>query len=98
MIMENVNVVASILQTGAVGAMLIMTWRLMVRKDKKSYDMIEAQNQERREMYKNMEELVREVTNALAYKNVTDDKMAAAVDKLAEQFRDLRNTLQGRQS
>lgn len=97
MIAETVNLIAPILQTGAVGAMLLLTWRLMTKKDKKSYEMIEAQNQERREMYHSMEELVREVTVALTYKNVTDDKMAAAIEKLSEQFRDLREALKEKQ-
>ena len=80
-----------ILQTGAVGVMLIMTWRLMVKKDKKSYEMIEAMNEERRELYDAHSEMVAEVTAALVNKNNTDDKMATAITKLAEEFRDLRD-------
>lgn len=82
MVAEVISIVAPILQTGAVGAMLVMVWRLMVRKDKKIYD-----------MYDSMEELVREVTNALVYKNVTDDKMSEAVKKLTEQLREVRDQL-----
>ena len=78
-----------IIQTGAVGCMLIMTWRLMVKKDRKSYEMIDAQNKERKEMYDNMEELVKEVTSALVYKNVTDDKMAGAIEKLTASLQNL---------
>ena len=84
---------APILQTGAVGAMLIMVWRLMVRKDKASYEMIKAQNEERKEMYKSHSELIQEVTAALVDKNNTDDKMATAVMKLAEELRDIREVL-----
>lgn len=89
------EIIAPILQTGAVGAMLVMSWRYMTSKDKEMSEVTRAQNKERKEMYKNMEELVREVTTALAYKNVTDDKMSAAVDKLAEQQRELRQALRG---
>lgn len=82
MVAEVLSIVAPILQTGAVGAMLIMTWRLMVRKDKKIY-----------EMFDGMEELIREVTSALVYKNVTDDKMSEAIKKLTEQLREVRELL-----
>jgi uncharacterized coiled-coil protein SlyX len=88
-----IEIIAPILQTGAVGAMLIMTWRLMVNKDRKSYQMIEAQNEERRTMYKNMEELVKEVTSALVYKNVTDDKMAGALEKLTTSLQSIQAQL-----
>jgi hypothetical protein len=87
------EIIAPILQTGAVGAMLIMTWRLMVSKDRKSYDMINAQNEERRQMYKNMEELVKEVTSALVYKNVTDDKMADAISKLTVSLQEIKGKI-----
>jgi len=86
-----------LMQTGAVGTMLIMTWRLMVKKDKKSYEMIEAQNQERREMYDNMSELVKEVTAALTNKNNTDDKMSEAVKKLTEQSREMKQVIKDTQ-
>lgn len=82
-----------ILNAGAVGAMLIMTWRLMVKKDKKNYEMIEALNKERKEMYNNMSELVKEVTIALTNKNHTDDKMAEAIKKLTDQLRDMQQTI-----
>lgn len=87
------DVIMPIVQTGAVGGMLIMVWRWSVSKDKDNYGLIKALNKERKEMYENMSELVREVTTALAYKNVTDDKMSTAVDKLAEQQRELRHAL-----
>lgn len=82
-----------ILQTGAVGAMLIMTWRLMVKKDKKSYEMIEAMNEERREMYQSHSEMVREVTEALSNKNHTDQLMSSALEKLIEELRRLKESL-----
>ena len=87
------DVVLPVVQTGAVGAMLIMTWKLMVKKDQKSYTMIEEQNKERKEMYESMKELIAEVTAALVNKNATDDKMSLAVDKLAEQLRGLKERL-----
>lgn len=80
-------------QLGAVGVMLGMVWRLMVAKDKKSYEMIDAHNKERAKMYRNMQELVVEVTAALVNKNNTDDKMSVAATKLAEELRDLRDVL-----
>ena len=75
---------------GVLGITLGLVWRLMVRKDKKSYEMIKEMNEERKEMYESHGELIREVTKALVDKNNTDDKMAAAVTKLAEELRDLR--------
>jgi hypothetical protein len=85
-----VDLTGPILQTGAVGAMMIMVWRLMIKKDKKSYEMIAEHNAERKEMYQAHTELIQEVTAALTDKNNTDDKMAAAIIKLAEELRDLR--------
>ena len=77
---------------GVLGIFLGMVWVLMVKKDKKSYEMIDAQNVERKAMYESHSELIKEVTSALVDKNNTDDKMAAAVSKLAEELRDLRHT------
>lgn len=76
---------------GALGIMLGLVWRLLIKKDKKSYEMLETMNEERKEMYESQSELIREVTKALVDKNNTDDKMAAAVTKLAEELRDLRD-------
>ena len=67
-----------------------MVWVPMVKKDKKSYDLIEKQNEERKDMYASQSEIIKEVVKALVDKNNTDDKMAAAVSKLAEELRDLR--------
>lgn len=90
---ESFDIVFQILQTGAVGAMLIMTWRLMVKKDRKSYEMIEAMNKERKELYDTHSEMVAEVTAALVNKNNTDDKMATAITRLAEEYRDLSHVI-----
>ena len=84
------DILLPIVQTGAVGCMLIMVWRLMVRKDKKSYEMIREQNEERKAMYESHSELIKEVTTALVDKNNTDDKMATAVTKLAEELKEIR--------
>lgn len=84
------DVLLPIINTGAVGCMLIMVWRLMVRKDRKSYEMIREQNEERKEMYESHSELIKEVTAALVDKNNTDDKMATAVTKLAEELKEMR--------
>ena len=87
------EILGPILQTGAVGAMLIVMFRWNKAKDTKSYEMIEAQNAERKEMYQAHSELIQEVTVALTDKNNTDDKMATAVIKLAEELRDIREVL-----
>lgn len=90
------EVLGPILQTGAVGAMLIIQIRWNKAKDAKSYEMIEAQNAERKEMYQAHSELIQEVTVALTDKNNTDDKMATAVTKLAEELREIREVLKRR--
>jgi hypothetical protein len=87
------DIIMPIVNTGAVGCMLILVWRLMIKKDRKSYQMIEAQNAERREMYESHSELIKEVTEALVNKNHTDDKMSSAVVKLAEELREIRGVL-----
>lgn len=91
---ESFDILFQILQTGAVGAMLIMTWRLMVKKDRKSYEILDAMNEERREMYKSHSEMVREVTEALSDKNNTDHTMSQALEKLTEELRRLREKSQ----
>ena len=89
------DILGPILQTGAVGAMLIVMVRWIKAKDAKSYEMIREQNEERKEMYQAQTELIQEVTAALVDKNNTDDKMATAVTKLAEELRDIREDRQG---
>lgn len=91
-----IDVWMPIVQTGAVGGMLLLVWRQMVKKDRASYEMIKDQNAERKEMYQSHSELIQEVTVALTDKNNTDDKMATAVTKLAEELRDLREVLKER--
>jgi len=81
------DVILPIIQTGAVGCMLLMTWKLMVRRD-------DEHNKERKEIHQSMQEMIKEVTQALVYKNVTDEKMADAIDKLTEQLRILKEKLQ----
>lgn len=87
----------AILQTGAVGGMLMLVWNWARSKDRKSYEMIESQNKERRDLYESMHELVKEVTTALTYKNVTDDKMSAAIEKLADKIGELRDKIEENQ-
>jgi len=87
------DVILPIIQTGAVGAMLILTWRLMVKKDKKSYEMIDAMNKERQQLYITHSEMVAEVTTALTDKNHTDEAMSKALEKLVEELRQLRGRL-----
>lgn len=91
--LESFDTILQLAQTGAVGVMLGMTWRLMVKKDRKSYEMIEAMNKERQKLYDAHSEMVAEVTAALVNKNNTDDKMAAAITKLAEEYRELRDII-----
>jgi len=78
---------------GVLGVFLGMVWGLMVRKDKKSYDLIEKQNEERKDMYASQSEIIKEVVKALVDKNHTDDKMADAVTKLAEELRRIKEGL-----
>jgi len=85
-----------IVNTGAVGAMLIVMIRWLKAKDRKSYEMVEEQNTERKEMYQSHSELIQEVTAALVDKNNTDDKMATAIVKLAEELREIREVLKER--
>jgi len=82
-----------ILNTGAVGAMLVVMVKWIKAKDRKSYELVEAQNKERKEMHASMTELVKEVTIALTNKNNTDDKMAEAVKKLTDQLRDMKQVI-----
>lgn len=90
------DVIFQILQTGAVGAMLIVMIRWIKSKDRKSYEMIKEQNTERKEMYRSHSELIQEVTVALTDKNNTDDKMASAIVKLAEELREIHEVLKER--
>lgn len=92
-LLEGLGLFTPLFNLGATGVMLIMVWRLFVKKDRKSYEMIDAQNQERKEMYDAHSELIREVTSALSDKNATDAQMAVAVTKLAEELREIRDLL-----
>ncbi len=82
-----------LINTGAVGAMLGMAWRFMIKKDRQEREMIEAMNQERQKLYEAHSEMVAEVTTALVNKNHTDDKMATALIKMAEEYRLLRDII-----
>ena len=75
---------------GVLGVFLAMVWGLMIRKDKKNYDLVEKQNEERKEMYASQSEIIKEVVEALTDKNSTDYAMAQALEKLTEQLRKLR--------
>lgn len=87
------ELIGPILQTGAVGAMLIVMVRWIKAKDRQSYKMVEEQNAERKEMYQSHSELIQEVTVALTDKNNTDDKMATAIVKLSDELREIREVL-----
>lgn len=95
-LLEGLGALGPLLDLGVTGVLMVMVWRLMVKKDRKSYEMIEAQNKERREMYEAHAELVREVTEALVDKNNTDDKMSIATTRLAEELREIREILKER--
>jgi len=92
-VLEGLGGFAPLVDLGATGALFVLVWRLMVKKDKKSYEMLEQLNKERKEMYESQRELVREATKALVDKNNTDEKMSAALMKLASELRDLRESL-----
>lgn len=79
--------VGPMIQTGAIGAMLIVMIRWIKSKDSKSYQMIEDQNAERKEMYQSHSELIREVTMALQDKNNTDHMMSRALESLVEELK-----------
>lgn len=91
--LESFDIIFQILQTGAVGAMLIVMVRWIKAKDRKGYEMIDAMNEERQKLYDAHSEMVAEVTAALVNKNNTDDKMAVAITKLADEYRELRDII-----
>jgi SMC interacting uncharacterized protein involved in chromosome segregation len=88
---ETIDLITSIGQTGAVGTMLIMTWRLMIKKDQKSYSAFEKMNTERQELYKHQTKLVKEVTQALTEKVKSEEKMSRAIERLACELRRLKD-------
>lgn len=79
--------------TGAVGVMLWMVWRLMVLKDRKSYTATKEHKEDLKQIHASNLEVIQEVTTALVNKNHTDEKMAEAVNKLAEQLRQVKDVL-----
>ena len=96
-LLDAFSTLTPLINLGATGVMLIWVWRLFVKKDKKSYEMIDAQNEERKAMYEAHSELIREVTTALVDKNNTDDKMAVAITRLADEMREIRAVLERQQ-
>ena len=88
-ILGSLELYMPLIDLGVTGVLMVLVWRLMVKKDKKSYEMIAEQNEERKEMYQSHSELIQEVTRALVDKNNTDDKMAAAVVRLADELREI---------
>lgn len=82
-----------LINLGATGAMLVMVWKLLLSKDKKSYAAVHAHTEDVKKILLSTQELVAEVTAALVSKNHTDEKMALAVDKLAEQLRQLKDVM-----
>lgn len=87
---ESIGLLTPLINLGATGVMMVWVWRIFLKKDKKSYEMIDAQNEERKAMYEAQTELIREVTTALVDKNNTDAKMAEAVTKLTDELREIR--------
>ncbi len=94
--LELVEILGPILQTGAVGAMLVVMVRWLKAKDKQLGEMNQQQNEERKEMYQSHSELIQEVTAALVDKNNTDDKMAITIGKLADELREIREVFKER--
>lgn len=87
------DVVMTILNTGAVGAMLIMTWRLMVLKDRKSYAATKEHRDDLKKLHESSVETITEVTSALVSKNHSDERMSVAIEKLADELRRLKDRL-----
>ena len=88
------DILMPIVQTGAVGGMLLLSWKYMTKKDKDTTMLLQAQNEERKEMYRAHTELVKEVTAALNDKNHTDNAMSLALEKLTRELSHLREKLQ----
>lgn len=84
-------------QFGATGAMLVMVWRLLVAKDKKSYAAAREHTEDIKKINEATQELVSEVTAALVSKNYTDEKMSVALSKLTEQLRHFKEVLKDKQ-
>ena len=91
--LELFEILGPILQTGAVGAMLVVMVRWLKAKDRQLGEVNQQQNEERKEMYQSHSELIQEVTAALVNKNNTDDKMATAIVKLADELREIHEVL-----
>ena len=87
------DTVMTVLNTGAVGAMLIMTWRLMVLKDRKSYAAAKEHRDDLKKLYESSVETIAEVTVALISKCHSDEKMSIAINKLADELRRLKDGL-----
>jgi len=80
-------------QLGITVPMLWMLWKSFIKKDSKSYAREKEHIDDIKQIHASATELVSEVTAALVSKNHTDEKMAQAVDKLAEQLRQLKETI-----
>lgn len=90
---ESLQALLPLLEMGTTGALLLLVWRQMIKKDKKTLEMVDAMNEERKDLYEAHSELIAEVVAALVNKNNTDDKMATAITKLADEYRNLRDTI-----
>ena len=90
------NEYLQLINLGATGAMLVMVWKQFLVKDRKSYAAVKDHTDDIKAINASTQELVSEVTAALVSKNHTDEKMAQAVDKLAEQLRQLKDILKER--
>lgn len=80
-------------QLGITVPMLVMLWRYFTKKDTKSYALAKDHIDDIKSINESTQELVTEVTAALVSKNYTDEKMSQAVDKLAEQLRQLKDII-----
>lgn len=87
-----------IAQTGIAGVMLALVWGLMVKKDDRLYNLIDRQEVDRKEVYVNMTELVKEVTAALVSKNLTDERLSEVTDKLTKEMIEIKAILTERKS
>lgn len=72
--------VSPLIQLGAIGVMLWLTWQALQKKDADHKVFVD-------ETIKSLKELISETTKALADKNASDNKMADAIELLTDEIR-----------
>lgn len=84
-------------QTGAVGVMLVATWKLMISKDKKIYELINEQEENKEKLYQYLNDIIKEVTAALVSKNLSDEQLAKCMESLIEQLSIIKSMLKDKE-